>query len=130
MPEAGGGFGLGADALSALCMYAPDFLNPAPDAEAQHMFPDGNATLARLLTRTLLPDAIDGDQTPEGVHARPRRFLRADRPGSPTRIRLRSTVVWVQHDGDPRKAPSRDDRLHEGRPLFRIRARSVVMAGG
>lgn len=130
MPEAGGGFGLGTDALSALCMYAPDFLNPAPDADAQHMFPDGNATTARLLTKTLLPDAISGEQTPEGVTRGLVNFSALDRPSSPTRIRLRSTVVWVKHDGDPRKAPAATIAYTHGGQLYRVRARSVVMAGG
>jgi spermidine dehydrogenase len=130
MPEAGGGFGLGADALSALCVYAPDFLHAAPDAEAQHMFPDGNATTARLLVKTLLPDAISGEQTPEGVTRGLVDFSALDRANSPTRIRLRSTVVWAQHDGDPRKAPAVTIAYTQAGKVYRVRARTVVMAGG
>lgn len=130
MPEAGSGFGLGPDALSALCMYAPDFLHPMPDADAQHMFPDGNATFARLMVKTLLPDAISGPQTPEGVCRSTVNFAAIDRPASSTRIRLRSTVVWVRHEGDPKTSPTVTVAYTNGGKLYRVRARSVVMAGG
>jgi spermidine dehydrogenase len=130
MPEAGGGFGLGPDALSAMCMYAPDFLHPLPDAESQQMFPDGNATVARLITKTLLPDSIAGDHTVEAVCRHAVNFAALDRPASSTRIRLRSTAVWVQHEGDPRTSPTVTVAYTKGGRLYRVRARSVVMAGG
>jgi spermidine dehydrogenase len=129
MPDAGGGFGLGPDALSAMCMYAPDFLHPMPD-EPQQMFPDGNGTFARLITKTLLPDAISGPPTVEGVCRGAINFEALDRAGSPARIRLGSTVVWVRHDGDPAKSPALTVAYTRDGVLHRLKARSVVMAGG
>src|SRR6201999_4320342 len=70
------------------------------------------------------------EQTPEGVTRGLVNFSALDRPSSPTRIRLRSTVVWVQHDGDSRKAPAATIAYTHGGQLYRVRARSVVMAGG
>ena len=65
--DEGGGFGLGPDALSAMTLYAPDFLHPLPDPAAEQMFPDGNSGFARMIVKTLLPDAIGGQSTLEGV---------------------------------------------------------------
>ena len=128
MSDAGGGFGLGPDALSAMCVYAPDFLHPL-EAE-QQMFPDGNGGFARLITKTLLPDAIAGAGSVEGVCRGAVNFAALDREGSPSRIRLSSTVVWVQHDGEPAKSPSLTIAYTRGGKVYRVKARSAIMAGG
>jgi spermidine dehydrogenase len=130
LADEGGGFGLGPDALSAMTLYAPDLLHPMPDPAAEQMFPDGNSGFARMITKTLLPGAIGGPNTLEGVCRGLVNFDALDRPGSPARIRLNSTVVSVQHDGDPAKADAvtvaytREGRVH------RTKARSVIVAGG
>lgn len=66
-------------------------------------FPDGNATIARLLVRALIPDAVPGRTQEDVVTARVNYAL-LDRPANPTRIRLSSTAVRVRHDGDPATA--------------------------
>src|SRR3984893_5618629 len=68
-PVEGGGSGLGPDALSAYCDYAADLLHPFDDGsgEAVQMFPGGNTTIARLMMKTLLPEAIDGPLSVDGV---------------------------------------------------------------
>jgi len=63
-------------------------------------FPDGNASLARLLVRRLVPGAIPGTTADDIVTARAD-YSRLDEAASPSRIRLRSTVVRVAH-GAPR----------------------------
>ena len=55
-------------------------------------FPDGNATLARLLVRGLIPAAIPGRSADDMVTARAD-YARLDEPGAPARIRPR------QHGG-------------------------------
>ena len=62
-------------------------------------FPDGNASIARLLVRKLLPAAIPGNSVDDVVTARAD-YARLDEAGSNTRIRLNSTVARVQHLGD------------------------------
>ena len=102
---------------------------PLPDAEAQQMFPDGNATFARLITKTLLPDSIAGDLTPRRCLPERRQLRRARSPGSSSRIRLRSRrsgCSMMAIHGRHR----RDGGLYDGGRLHRARARSVVMAGG
>ena len=70
-PVEGGGSGLGPDALSAYCDYAADLLHPWDDGsgETVEMFPGGNTTIARLMVKALIPAAMDGPATPEGVSA-------------------------------------------------------------
>ncbi len=66
-------------------------------------FPDGNATVARLLVRSLIPGAIPGS-TMEDVGAARVDYSLLDRDNQLARIRLNSTVVQVEHDGDPARA--------------------------
>ena len=61
-------------------------------------FPDGNATITRLLVRKLIPDAIPGNSMEDVVTA-PLDYTRLDRPDSRVRIRLSSTVVRVEPGG-------------------------------
>ncbi len=62
-------------------------------------FPDGNASIARLLVRKLLPAAVPGNSMEDVVTARAD-YARLDEAGSSTRIRLNSTVARVRHLGD------------------------------
>ena len=131
MTDEGSGFGLGPDALSAFAAYAPDMLHPLPDGnDSDQMFPGGNAGFARLITKTLLPGSISGSDSVEGVCRGSVNFGILDRQGSPTRIRLNSTVVWVQHDADPEKSQTVIVAYTQSGKLYRVKARSVVMAGG
>jgi spermidine dehydrogenase len=59
-------------------------------------FPDGNASIARLLVRSLIPGAIPGHTMEDVVTARAD-YSRLDREGSAVRIRLNSTAVNVKH---------------------------------
>lgn len=128
--DEGGGFGLGPDALSAMTLYAPDFLHPLPDPAAEQMFPDGNSGFARMIVKTLLPDAIGGQSTLEGVCRGAVNFDALDRAGSAARIRLDSTAVSVQHDGDAAKAGTLTVAYARGGKVYQAKARSAIMAGG
>jgi spermidine dehydrogenase len=59
-------------------------------------FPDGNASVARLLVRSLIPEAIPGS-TMEDVVTAKADYSKLDGTGGAMRIRLNSTVVHVQH---------------------------------
>ncbi len=62
-------------------------------------FPDGNASIARLLVRALLPDAVPGTTMEDVVTARVD-YSKLDRVDETTRLRLNSTVVNVAHTAD------------------------------
>ena len=131
-PVEGGGSGLGPDALSAYADYAFEMLQPMKDESSgtDQMFPGGNTTIARLLAKSLNSAAIQGADTVEGVTRNSVNFSALDSPTAPARIRLSSTAIAVQHEGDPSKADSVNiTYLKEGK-LYRLKARSVVMAGG
>ena len=68
--------------------------NQNPDPYIFH-FPDGNATLARLLVRKLVPGAAAGSTQEDIVQAR-LDYGALDRPDSACRIRLNSTAVRVR----------------------------------
>ena len=92
-------------------------------------FPDGNASVARLLARRLVPAALAGSTMDDVVTARAD-YTRLDALGAPVRIRLSSSVMRVQHIG-----PEGDGRrvevayLRNGtRTLETVRARSVILA--
>ena len=131
-PVEGGGWGLGPDALSAFADYAPDLLHPLDDGsgESVQMFPSGNTTIARLLVRTLIPTSMEGPQTIEGVTRNVVQFSALDVADSPARIRLDATAISVRHDGESGKAPSLSIAYAKGGKLYRVKARSAVMAGG
>jgi spermidine dehydrogenase len=59
-------------------------------------FPDGNASIARLIVRSLLPDAVPGETMEDVVTARID-YSKLDRDGEKVRIRLNSTVVDARH---------------------------------
>ncbi len=132
-PVEGGGSGLGPDALSAYNDFAFEFLYPFDDKSGEpsvQMFPGGNTTIARLMAKTLIPDAIDGPPTVDGVTRGHVKFDALDVNGAKARLRLSSTAVSVQHDGDPAKASTLSITYARDGKVYRVKARSAVMAGG
>ncbi|MFO1465758.1 MAG: FAD-dependent oxidoreductase [Steroidobacteraceae bacterium] len=69
----------------------------APEPYIYH-FPDGNASIARLLVRSLVPGIAPG-QTMEDIVTAPFDYARLDAPGQPVRIRLDSTALQVRNVG-------------------------------
>jgi spermidine dehydrogenase len=124
---------VGIDAIPAA--YAAYFGLPSPDGPQAadlgepyiHHFPDGNASVARLLVRRLIPSAVPGATMEDVVTARAR-YNRLDVDGEPARLRLDSTVVRVAHDGAPSTAREVDVVYVRGGRAERVRARRCVMA--
>jgi spermidine dehydrogenase len=90
-------------------------------------FPDGNATIARLLVRWLIPDAVPGNSM-EDVGAARVNYAALDRSGQTTRIRLNSTVVHVRHDGERSTAKEVVTSYVRGGKTYQVRSRAAVMA--
>jgi spermidine dehydrogenase len=129
-PLAGGGSGLGADALSGYAEYAADVLLPWQYDKGAQMFPGGNAGVARQIVKAAIPEVFPGANSTMEVCRAEVNFAALDRPSQATRIRLRCTVISVQHEGAPEKSEFvRIVYLRDGR-LWSVRARSVVTAGG
>ncbi|HSR90433.1 MAG TPA: NAD(P)-binding protein [Gemmatimonadales bacterium] len=90
-------------------------------------FPDGNASVARLLARRLIPQALPGDSMDDVVTAR-LAYGKLDQPSNPTRIRLNSTVIRVRHLGDPASAREVDVSYVRGGKARSVRAGACVLA--
>jgi spermidine dehydrogenase len=134
-------YGLGIDAVSALDAWGlglPGFaemkleptagpgmgLDARPGRRSPFLhFPDGNATIARLLVRRLIPRAAPGRTADDMVPARVD-YTRLDERGS-ARLRLNSTVVRARHANDATQVEV--DYVCAG-SLQRVRARSCVVA--
>ena len=131
-PVEGGGSGLGPDALSGYSDYAFETLEPVADESGamSQMFPGGNTTIARLMVKSLMPGAIQGEGGVDGVTEHGVNLAGLDQDGAAARIRLGATVVAVEHEGDAAKAASVSVAYEHSGKLYRVRARSVVMAGG
>ncbi len=90
-------------------------------------FPDGNASIARLLVRSLVPDAAPGN-TMEDVVAARFDYSALDVGDSPVRIRLDSTAVNVSHRGDPESADEVEVTYVRGDRAYRVRGGRCVLA--
>jgi spermidine dehydrogenase len=89
--------------------------------------PDGNAGIARLLVRWLIPGALPG-KTMEDSVAPHVNYALLDRPENDVRIRLSSTVVKAQHDTDPPTAQSVYVTYMKDGKSQRVRTATCVMA--
>jgi spermidine dehydrogenase len=129
-----GFFGLGADSVAAADLQTlgyPGFQGlglPKGDHDAAYSepyiyhFPDGNASLARLLVRALIPGVAPGS-TMEDVVLAPFDYSKLDDAANAVRIRLDSTCLSVRNVGQSVELGySRDRGLH------RVAADHVVLA--
>lgn len=93
----------------------------------RYHFPDGNATIARLLVRSLVPAAIPGSTVDDVVTAGAD-YSQLDRADAVVRIRLNSTVVHVRNVGDAATAGEVEVAyLGDGR-VRTVRAKGTVLA--
>ncbi len=100
----------------------------APTEESPFFqFPDGNASIARLLVRSLVPD-VASRNTMEDVVAAPFDYSALDVGDSPARIRLDSTVVNVSHAGEPKTADEVEVTYVRGDRAYRARGGRCVLA--
>jgi spermidine dehydrogenase len=90
-------------------------------------FPDGNASLARLLVGRLIPKAAEAAAM-EAMLTAAVDYSLLDREDSDVRLRLGSTAVRVQHDGDPQTAGHVDVTYVRAGRTERVRGRHAVLA--
>ena len=131
--EAASGFGLGPDALSAFLVYEWSKVIPTIDDSMEsgiQMFPGGNSGMTRLMVKTMIPGAIEGPRSMDTVWKNAVNFDALDRPDQRVRLRLDSTVVRVEHMGDSNKADFVSVVYSKNGSLSRVKAKTVVMAGG
>jgi len=141
-------FGVGIDAVPALDCWVlaqPGFrglqLEPgphprmgytprgfaAPKEPYEFHFPDGNATIARILARKMIPAAASGHDAEDIVTAK-FDYAQLDKMDSPVRIRLSSIVVAVKHAGEAAEAKQVDITYTRSGQLAKVHARNVILA--
>jgi spermidine dehydrogenase len=90
-------------------------------------FPDGNASIARLLVRSLVPGSIPGKTMEDIVTAR-MNYARLDDSSSQIRIRLNSTAVRVKHIGDAASAKEVEVTYVTVGKAYKVRGAACVLA--
>lgn len=135
-------YGVGIDAVPALgCFESGDdynsFTYPGFDGlgigvhekEEPYIFhfPDGNASIARLLVRALIPAAMPGHSMEDVVTARAD-YSKLDVEGARVRMRLNTTAMHVEHSGTGDAPKSVNVAYMRGRKLQSVRAKNCVLA--
>ena len=141
-------YGIGIDAVPALDCWAirfPGFdgmgldrvpskgltftaLGEVTPQEPYHFhFPDGNASIARMLVRSMIPACSSGN-TAEDIVTAKIDYSRLDREESAVRIRLNSTVVAARNAGNPNSAKQVEIVYGRDQKAFSIRAKGAVLA--
>jgi spermidine dehydrogenase len=132
-------YAVGIDAVSAwdcLQMEYPGFKGIGPQSSKDSPeqaepyifhFPDGNASVARLVVRSLIPGAVPGTTMEDVVTSRVN-YARLDDSGSAVRIRLNSTAVRAKHVGDPYGAKQVEITYVRGGKAHKVRTSHCVLA--
>ena len=127
---------LSIDAVASADAYSVGFpgfagMNLAPISEEAaaemeepyiYHFPDGNASVARLLVRSLIPGVAPG-HTMDDIVLAPFDYARLDQPTSSVRLRLNSTAVSVRNVGD-----SVHIGYSRGGQLAQVRGKRCILA--
>ena len=92
-----------------------------------HHFPDGNASVARLLVRSMIPAVASGNSMEDVLMAR-FDYSKLDQADAPVRLRLESTVVRVEHDGNSESASRVWVSYVNNGQAYRVQARGCVLA--
>jgi len=134
-----GVWAIGADAYPAWLAWSDDYPGfagmdvgvgyeqSADEADGVFHFPDGNASVARMLVRKLVPGAARGNSMEDIVTAR-FDYSRLDTEENITRIRLSSTVVEMRHQGGELDADVDVSYVRNG-DARTVSAKKVIWAG-
>lgn len=136
-------FAVGIDAISALACYRnPDDYGAwhypgfegmdlgAEDEEGEPYifhFPDGNASVARLLVRSLVPGSVSG-HTMEDVVTAHTDYGKLDQASLPIRIRLNATAVRARHLGPLDSAGKVEVAYVQQGKLRSVKGKACVLA--
>jgi len=121
------GFYLGGPGIQAVGLpdeYTQPDAEVDPDAYRNPLFPDGNASVARLFVRNLVPGVAPGNTMQDLVTAR-FDYSQLDREDSNVRVRLNSTVVNVANRG----SEAVDVSYVSGGKALQVRGKHCILAG-
>jgi spermidine dehydrogenase len=119
--------GMGLDRVPSKGLTFTALGEVTPQEEYHFHFPDGNASIARMLVRSLIPSSAPGNTAEDIVTAR-MDYSRLDHADSPIRIRLSSTVVLARQAGDSGAAKQVEVVYGRDQKAYRVRGKGVVLA--
>jgi spermidine dehydrogenase len=90
-------------------------------------FPDGNASLARLLVRSLIPGSAPG-HTMEDIVTAKMNYAVLDDPSSAIRLRLNSTAISARNLGDPASSKEVEVKYVRGGEARSVRGAACILA--
>ncbi|MGI9260520.1 MAG: NAD(P)-binding protein [Woeseiaceae bacterium] len=117
----------GLPGINATSIGGGGSFGPGPDSSPTYHFPDGNASIARMLVRNLIPDVAPGS-TMEDLVLAEFDYSNLDRADSNVRIRLQSTAVHVEHDGALDSSNHVNVTYVQNEQASRVRARHCILA--
>jgi len=119
--------GMGLDRVPSKGLTFTALGEVTPQEEYHFHFPDGNASIARMLVRSLMPGAAPGS-TAEDIVTAKMDYSRLDHADSPVRMRLNSTVVLSRHVGDAPSAKQVEVVYGRDQKAYSVRGKGVVLA--
>jgi len=90
-------------------------------------FPDGNASIARLLVRSLIPASASG-HTMEDIVTAKMNYAALDDASSDIRLRLNSTAVSARNVGDPASSKEVEVKYVRGGEARSVRGAACILA--
>lgn len=119
--------GMGLDRVPSKGLTFTALGEVTPQEEYHFHFPDGNASIARMLVRSLVPGTAGGS-TAEDIVTAMVDYSRLDHKDSPIRIRLNSTAVLARHVGHSASAKQVEVVYGREQKAYRVRGKGVVLA--
>jgi spermidine dehydrogenase len=119
--------GMGLDRVPSKGLTFTALGEVTPQEEYHFHFPDGNASIARVLVRSLVPGCAPGNTAEDMVTAK-MDYARLDHADSPVRIRLNSTAVLARHVGDSTSAKQVEVVYGRDQTAYSVRGKGTVLA--
>jgi spermidine dehydrogenase len=119
--------GMGLDRVPSKGLSFTALGEVTPQEDYHFHFPDGNASIARMLVRSLIPGSAPGN-TPEDIITAKMDYRHLDRGDSPIRIRLNSTAVEARHLGSSVSATRVEVVYGRDQKAYRVLGKGVVLA--
>lgn len=119
--------GMGLDRVPSKGLTFTALGEVTPQEEYHFHFPDGNASIARMLVRSLVPGSAAGSTAEDIVTAKVD-YSHLDHKDFPIRIRLNSTAVAARPIGDSASGKQVEIVYGRDQKAYRVRGKGAVLA--
>ena len=90
-------------------------------------YPDGNATIARMLVKKLIPSVGKGDNVEEIILSK-FNYHQLDKKNSDVRLRLNSTAINIEHETDASNSEYVYTDYIKNEKSYRVKSKNVILA--